>query len=182
MRPGNSWNDWLNNRRATSRSLLHLLCRCYLAQSSCGVRKGALLRPRPAPGQPFLLTSALIPFPTAILSSAIQTCNEFDARVAVVLCGHRRRHVFVVARPVSCSEIYPYLVAPRFRWRYGSRVVQSLSTTQSALIRGCRSGHQGKRVWEGAVVLRHQGVRQHQDSGGGLTRLKRRRVRCSMPA
>jgi len=51
--PGNSWNDWLNNRRATSHSLLHLLCRCYLAQSSCGVRKGALLRPRPAPGQPF---------------------------------------------------------------------------------------------------------------------------------
>ena len=37
--------------------------------------------------------------------------------MAVVLCGHRRRHVFVVARPVSCSEIYPYLVAPRFRWR-----------------------------------------------------------------
>ena len=33
----------------------------------------------------FLLTSALIPFPTAILSSAIQGGNEFDARVAVVL-------------------------------------------------------------------------------------------------
>jgi uncharacterized membrane protein len=32
-----------------------------------------------------LLTSALIPFPTAILSSAIQAGNEFDARVAVVL-------------------------------------------------------------------------------------------------
>jgi uncharacterized membrane protein len=31
------------------------------------------------------LTSALIPFPTAILSSAIQGGNEFDARVAVAL-------------------------------------------------------------------------------------------------
>ena len=118
MRPGNSWNDWLNNRRATSRSLLHSLCRCYLAQSSCGVRKGALLRPRPAPGQPFLLTSALIPFPTAILSSAIQTCNEFDARVAVVLyaaiAGAMCLSWLVLFHVLS---IYPYLVAPRFRWR-----------------------------------------------------------------
>src|SRR3984893_2015041 len=32
-----------------------------------------------------LLTSALIPFPTAILSAAIQSGNEFDARVAVAL-------------------------------------------------------------------------------------------------
>src|ERR1700693_3137947 len=32
-----------------------------------------------------LLTSALIPFPTAILSAAIQNGNEFDARVAVTL-------------------------------------------------------------------------------------------------
>jgi uncharacterized membrane protein len=32
-----------------------------------------------------LLTSALIPFPTAILSTAIQSGNEFDARVAVAL-------------------------------------------------------------------------------------------------
>jgi uncharacterized membrane protein len=32
-----------------------------------------------------LLTSALIPFPTAILSIAIQRGNEFDSRVAVVL-------------------------------------------------------------------------------------------------
>jgi uncharacterized membrane protein len=32
-----------------------------------------------------LLTSALIPFPTAILSTAIQTGNEFDARIAVAL-------------------------------------------------------------------------------------------------
>src|ERR1700681_1155241 len=32
-----------------------------------------------------LLTSALIPFPTAILSAAIQSGNEFDARVAVTL-------------------------------------------------------------------------------------------------
>jgi uncharacterized membrane protein len=32
-----------------------------------------------------LLASALIPFPTAILSAAIQSGNEFDARVAVVL-------------------------------------------------------------------------------------------------
>ncbi len=32
-----------------------------------------------------LLTSGLIPFPTAILSSAIQTGNYFDAKVAVVL-------------------------------------------------------------------------------------------------
>jgi uncharacterized membrane protein len=32
-----------------------------------------------------LLTSGLIPFPTAILSSAIQTGNDFDAKIAVVL-------------------------------------------------------------------------------------------------
>jgi uncharacterized membrane protein len=32
-----------------------------------------------------LLTSALIPFPTAILSTAIQSGNEYDARVAVAL-------------------------------------------------------------------------------------------------
>jgi hypothetical protein len=32
-----------------------------------------------------LLTSALIPFPAAILSAAIQRGNEFDARVAVAL-------------------------------------------------------------------------------------------------
>jgi uncharacterized membrane protein len=32
-----------------------------------------------------LLTSALIPFPTAILSTAIQSGNEFDAKVAVTL-------------------------------------------------------------------------------------------------
>jgi uncharacterized membrane protein len=32
-----------------------------------------------------LLTSALIPFPTAILSAAIQSGSEFDARVAVTL-------------------------------------------------------------------------------------------------
>ncbi len=32
-----------------------------------------------------LLTSALIPFPTAILSAAIQTGNDLDARVAVTL-------------------------------------------------------------------------------------------------
>src|ERR1700704_4604064 len=32
-----------------------------------------------------LLTSVLIPFPTAILSAAIQSGNEFDARVAVTL-------------------------------------------------------------------------------------------------
>ena len=34
-----------------------------------------------------LLTSALIPLPTAILSAAIQSGNEFDARVAVTLCA-----------------------------------------------------------------------------------------------
>jgi hypothetical protein len=116
MRPGNSWNDWLNNRRATSRSLLHLLCRCYLAQSSCGVRKVRYCdRGLHLANLFLLLTSALIPFPTAILSSAIQTCNEFDARVAVVLYA-------AIAGAMCLSwlhvlSIYPYLVAPRFRWR-----------------------------------------------------------------
>ena len=65
-----------------------------------------------------LLTSALIPFPMAILSSAIQTCNEFDDRVAVVLyaaiAGAMCLSWLVLFHVLS---IYPYLVAPRFRWR-----------------------------------------------------------------
>jgi hypothetical protein len=62
------------------------LCWRHLAQSRGGVRKGALLRPQSSPRRPFPAPdSALIPFPTAILSAAIQGGNEFDARVAVAL-------------------------------------------------------------------------------------------------
>jgi uncharacterized membrane protein len=58
-----------------------------------------------------LLTSALIPFPTAILSSAIQGGNEFDARVAVVLyttiAGAMCLSWLVVFHVLS---IHPYLL------------------------------------------------------------------------
>jgi uncharacterized membrane protein len=58
-----------------------------------------------------LLTSALIPFPTAILSSAIQGGNEFDARVAVVLyatiAGAMCLSRLVVFHVLS---IHPYLL------------------------------------------------------------------------
>src|ERR1700687_1061852 len=58
-----------------------------------------------------LLTSALIPFPTAILSAAIQSGNEFDARVAVTLyaaiAGSMCLAWLVVFHVLS---IHPYLV------------------------------------------------------------------------
>ena len=58
-----------------------------------------------------LLTSALIPFPTAILSAAIQSGNEFDARVAVTLyaaiAGSMCLSWLVVFHVLS---IHPYLV------------------------------------------------------------------------
>jgi len=58
-----------------------------------------------------LLTSALIPFPTAILSAAIQSGNEFDARVAVTLyagiAGSMCLAWLVVFHVLS---IHPYLL------------------------------------------------------------------------
>jgi uncharacterized membrane protein len=58
-----------------------------------------------------LLTSALIPFPTAILSTAIENGNEFDARVAVTLyaaiAGAMCLSWLVVFHVLS---IHPYLV------------------------------------------------------------------------
>src|SRR3979411_1713067 len=58
-----------------------------------------------------LLTSALIPFPTAILSAAIQSGSEFDARVAVALyaaiAGAMCLSWLVVFHVLS---IHPYLV------------------------------------------------------------------------
>jgi uncharacterized membrane protein len=58
-----------------------------------------------------LLTSALIPFPTAVLSAAIQSGNEFDARVAVTLyaaiAGAMCLSWLVVFHVLS---IHPYLV------------------------------------------------------------------------
>ena len=58
-----------------------------------------------------LLTSALIPFPTAILSTAIQSGNEFDARVGVTLyaaiAGTMCLSWLVVFHVLS---IHPYLV------------------------------------------------------------------------
>jgi len=57
-----------------------------------------------------LLTSALIPFPTAILSTAIQSGNEFDAKVAVTLYAAIAGTMLswlVVFRVLS---IHPYLV------------------------------------------------------------------------
>src|SRR5258708_2825461 len=58
-----------------------------------------------------LLTAALIPFPTTILSAAIQSGNEFDARVAVTLyaaiAGSMCLSWLVVFHVLS---IHPYLV------------------------------------------------------------------------
>ena len=58
-----------------------------------------------------LLTSALIPFPTAVLSSAIQGGNEFDARIAVTLyaavAGTMCLSWLVLFHVLS---IHPYLV------------------------------------------------------------------------
>jgi uncharacterized membrane protein len=58
-----------------------------------------------------LLTSALIPFPTAILSTAIQSGNEFDAKVAVTLyaaiAGTMCLSWLVVFHVLS---LHPYLV------------------------------------------------------------------------
>src|SRR4030088_8751 len=58
-----------------------------------------------------LLTSALIPFPTAILSTAIENGNEFDAKVAVTLyaaiAGAMCLSWLVVFHVLS---IHPYLV------------------------------------------------------------------------
>jgi uncharacterized membrane protein len=58
-----------------------------------------------------LLTSALIPFPTEVLSSAIQSGNEFDARVAVTLyaaiAGTMCLSWLVVCHVLS---VHPYLV------------------------------------------------------------------------
>jgi uncharacterized membrane protein len=58
-----------------------------------------------------LLTSALIPFPTAILSAAIQGGNEFDARVTVALyasiAGAMCLSWLVVFHVLS---VHPYLV------------------------------------------------------------------------
>jgi hypothetical protein len=57
------------------------------------------------------LTSALIPFPTAILSAAIQSGNEFDAKVAVTLyagiAGSMCLAWLVVFHVLS---VHPYLV------------------------------------------------------------------------
>jgi uncharacterized membrane protein len=58
-----------------------------------------------------LLTSALIPFPTAVLSAAIQSGNEFDARIAVTLyaaiAGAMCLSWLVLFHVLS---IHPYLV------------------------------------------------------------------------
>jgi uncharacterized membrane protein len=58
-----------------------------------------------------LLTSALIPFPTAILSAAIQSGNDFDARVAVTLyagiAGSMCLAWLIVFHVLS---VHPYLV------------------------------------------------------------------------
>jgi uncharacterized membrane protein len=51
-----------------------------------------------------LLTSALIPFPTAVLSATIQGGNEFDAKVAVTSMQPSPGDVPVMARSVSRFE------------------------------------------------------------------------------
>lgn len=58
-----------------------------------------------------LLTSALIPFPTAILSTAIQSGNEFDARIAVALyAGIAGTMCLAWLILFHVLSIHPYLV------------------------------------------------------------------------
>src|ERR1700676_2595246 len=58
-----------------------------------------------------LLTSALIPFPTAILSAAIQSGNEFDAKAAVTLYAAIAGSMCVAWLVVfHVLSIHPYLV------------------------------------------------------------------------
>src|SRR4030088_3807450 len=58
-----------------------------------------------------LLTSALIPFPTAILSAAIQSGNEFDARVAVALYANIARAMCLSWLPVfPAFEKQPHIL------------------------------------------------------------------------
>src|SRR3981189_4005095 len=58
-----------------------------------------------------LLTSALIPFPTAILSAAIQSGNEFDAKVAVTLYAAIGGSMCLAWLGVfHVLSIHPYLV------------------------------------------------------------------------
>jgi len=58
-----------------------------------------------------LLTSALIPFPTAILSTAIQGGTEFDARVAVALyAGIAGAMCLSWLALFHVLSIHPYLV------------------------------------------------------------------------
>jgi uncharacterized membrane protein len=97
-----------------------------------------------------LLTSALIPFPTAILSTAIRSGNDFDARVAVVLyaciAGAMCLSWLILFHILS---IHPYLVEdhispeffPKERFRaslgiilYGIAGVAGLSMPTLALL------------------------------------------------
>jgi uncharacterized membrane protein len=58
-----------------------------------------------------LLTSALIPFPTALLSTAIQGGNEFDARVAMALYAAIAASMCLAWLVVfHVLSIHPYLV------------------------------------------------------------------------
>jgi uncharacterized membrane protein len=75
-----------------------------------------------------LLTSALIPFPTAILSAAIQSGNEFDARVAVTLyagmpvqCAWRPKLAMLIflALPVFYGISSEGLTETRLRLQFG---------------------------------------------------------------
>src|SRR6202011_785884 len=89
-----------------------LLRRSYLAQSSRGVARVRYCdRGLHLANLFLLLTSALIPFPTAILSAAIQSGNEFDAKVAETLyaaiAGSMCLAWLVVFHVLS---IHPYLV------------------------------------------------------------------------
>ena len=69
-----------------------------------------------------LLTSALIPFPTAILSAAIQSGNEFDAKVAVTLyaaiAGKLALLIFL-ALPVFYGITSEGLTETRLRLQFG---------------------------------------------------------------
>ena len=112
------------------------LCRRHLAQSSCGVCEGALLRPQPAPGQPFT--------PADVGADPLPNRDPLNGNPGrdrtrcqggrSPLCSHCRCNVPGMACPVSRPEctslsagrsrqtrLFPEGTHPRSPWRHSLR-------------------------------------------------------------